>query len=115
MTSRQQPATTAAGLDPATLTREQLQGWACALCGAHLTVDRSLGTVTVDHGTTRTTYEVWACAPACDVRPAPPAPTAWGRFLVHAVDCADCRTGQRCAAGNGLHHAVREAVTAAAP
>ncbi|MFI0780578.1 hypothetical protein [Streptomyces sp. NPDC021212] len=33
--------------------------------------------------------------------------TPWGRFLGHAVDCADCRAGRRCAVGNG--HAVREA------
>lgn len=107
--------TAAADLDPATLSRDQLQGWNCVLCGARLTVERPLSTVTVDHGTTRTTYEVWACEPACGVRPAPPEPTPWGRFLVHAVGCTDCRAGQRCATGKGLHHTAREAVTAATP
>ncbi|MFI0821587.1 hypothetical protein ACH4TX_38995 [Streptomyces sp. NPDC021098] len=93
----------AAEIDPATLSREQLRGWACVLCGALLTVDRPLGTVTIGHGVTRTTYEVWACAPACGEA------TPWGRFLDHAVDCADCRAERRCAAGNGLRHAMREA------
>lgn len=50
---------------------------------------------------------------ACE--PAPPEMTPWGRFLDHAMGCADCRAGQRCAAGNGLHHAVREALAAVAP
>ena len=109
MTACQQLVTTVTEIDPVTLSREQLQGWACVLCGAHLTVDRPLGTVTIDHGAHRTTYEVWACAPACGVRPAAPEATFWGRFLDHAVDCAHCRAGQRCAAGNGLRHAVREA------
>ncbi|EFL26490.1 hypothetical protein SSOG_06204 [Streptomyces himastatinicus ATCC 53653] len=107
--------TAAADLDPVTLSREQLQGWACVLCGAPLTVDRPLDTVTIDHGTTWTTYVVWACAPACGVRPAAPESTPWGRFLDHAVGCLDCRAGQRCPVGNGLHHAVREALTATAP
>ncbi|MFD7504272.1 hypothetical protein [Streptomyces sp. NPDC059850] len=93
--------TTAADLDPATLTRAQLQGWACVLCGAHLTVDRPLGAVTIDHGTTRTAYEVWACDPACGAHPAPPEETLWARFLDHALGCSDCRDGQRCPAGNG--------------
>ncbi|MFI0819648.1 hypothetical protein ACH4TX_26230 [Streptomyces sp. NPDC021098] len=115
MTPRQQLATTAADLDPVTLTRDQLQGWTCALCGAHLIADRSLGPVTIVQGTARMTYEVWACEPACGVRPAQPGPTPWGRFLDHAVDCADCRAGQRCPAGDRLHHAVRVAVAAAAP
>ena len=52
---------------------------------------------------------VWAS------KPTPPEPTPWGRFLGHSVGCAGCRAGQRCAVGNGLHHAVREALTAAAP
>ncbi|MFF7649390.1 hypothetical protein ACFZCY_05955 [Streptomyces sp. NPDC007983] len=69
MTTRQQLATTAADLDPATLTREQF----------------------------------------------PPEPTPWGRFLDHAMDCADCREGERCSPGDELRHAVRAVLTAAAP
>ncbi|GAA0934707.1 MULTISPECIES: hypothetical protein [Streptomyces violaceusniger group] len=114
MTAHQHLAATATDLDPATLTHEQLQGWACALCGAHLTVDRPLGTVTVDRGTTRATVEVWACAPACGVCPAPPEPTAWGRFLDHAVACVDCRNGRRCATGHTLHGEVRDALAGGA-
>lgn len=41
--------------------------------------------------------------------------TAWGRFLDHAMNCADCRTGPRCPAGDALHRAVQEVVAAAAP
>ncbi|MET8180435.1 hypothetical protein [Streptomyces sp. NPDC005336] len=63
MSDRRPP--TAAGVDPATLTREQLQGWDCALCGARLAIDRPLGTVTIGRGPTLTTYEVWGCNPAC--------------------------------------------------
>jgi hypothetical protein len=96
-------------IDPAALTTEQLQGWDCVLCGARLAVDRSAGTVTVGRGPTRTTYEVWACAPACGGGAAAREPTAWSRFLDHAAaECADCRIGQRCAAGSELHHAARE-------
>ncbi|MFD7505287.1 hypothetical protein [Streptomyces sp. NPDC059850] len=47
--------------------------------------------------------------------PATPEPNAWGRFLDHAMGCPACRTGQRCADGNGLHHAVRDAFGATAP
>ncbi|MEU1805010.1 hypothetical protein, partial [Streptomyces sp. NPDC019937] len=115
MTARQQLAAAVDDLDPATLSHEQLQGWNCVLCGTHLTVDQPMGTVTVDHEMTRMTCEVWACDPACGVRPAPSESTPWGRFLDHAVGCTDCRAGQRCAAGDGLHHAVREAVAAATP
>ncbi|MFI0819018.1 hypothetical protein ACH4TX_24440 [Streptomyces sp. NPDC021098] len=106
-------------IDPAALTREQLHGWDCVLCGARLAADRSAGTVTVDRGSTRTTYEVWACAPACGGSAAAQEPTAWSRFLDHAATtCADCRTGRQCAAGSELHHAAREearAATVAAP
>lgn len=45
----------------------------------------------------------------------PTRPTAWSRFLDHAVDCADCRTGERCALGNQLHQAVKAALAASAP
>lgn len=44
-----------------------------------------------------------------------PEPTAWSLFLDHAMSCADCRTGERCAAGNQLHDAVRAGLDAAAP
>ncbi|QKV94204.1 hypothetical protein HUT19_22580 [Streptomyces sp. NA02950] len=72
-------------------------------------------TAAADYGTTRTTYETWVCEPACGVPTAPSEPTPWGRFLDHAMGCADCRAGQRCATGHRLLHAVREALTAAAP
>ncbi|AEM82682.1 hypothetical protein [Streptomyces violaceusniger] len=65
MNGSQQAATEPglADIDPTTLTREQLQGWHCALCGMTLGADRPLGRVTITRGATHTTYEVWACAP----------------------------------------------------
>ncbi|WP_199830958.1 hypothetical protein [Streptomyces sp. NBRC 110028] len=102
-------------IDPDALTREQLQGWDCVLCGARLAADRSAGTVTVDRGPTRTTYEVWACAPACGGSAAAQEPTAWSRFLDHAATgCAGCRTGRRCATGSELHGMARAEARAAA-
>ncbi|AGP56201.1 hypothetical protein [Streptomyces rapamycinicus] len=114
MTPRQQ-LTAAAELDPSALTREQLQGWNCVLCGARLAVDQSVGTVTITRGATQTTYEVWACAPGCVTGPAPQEPTEWARFLDHAMACADCTDGERCATGNQLHDAVRAALDTATP
>ncbi|AEM87874.1 hypothetical protein [Streptomyces violaceusniger] len=108
-----QPATTAAGLDPATLTRGQLGGWGCALCGTRLVADRLLGTVTVDHGATRTTYPVWACAPACGSDPAE-APAAWRRYLDHAVGCECCHHSRACPTGDFLHAQARTEGWAAA-
>ncbi|MGR3936934.1 hypothetical protein [Streptomyces sp. BRA346] len=102
-------------MDRAALTREKLHGWDCVLCGARLAADRSAGTVTVDRGPTRTTYEVWACGPACGVRPDAQKPTAWSRFLDNATTgCADCRTGRRCRAGHELLDAAREEARTAA-
>ncbi|MFD7499465.1 hypothetical protein [Streptomyces sp. NPDC059850] len=50
-------------------------------------------------------------APVCGAEPTAPEPesTAWSQFLDHAMDCADCRDGHRCTAGNDLHDAVRAA------
>ena len=42
-------------------------------------------------------------------------PTPWSRFLDHAMDCAACRSGERCVYGGELHNAVRAALAAAAP
>ncbi|MFH8812133.1 hypothetical protein ACH4GZ_33820 [Streptomyces hygroscopicus] len=86
-----QPATTApgaAGIDPAALTREQLLGWRCALCGTLLTGDRPLGTVTLSQGPTLTTYPLWACDPNCTTE------NVWRAALTHAAGCEACRTGE---------------------
>lgn len=115
-TSEQRPATVMALVDPDTLTHAQTGGWDCVLCGRRLgDTGRPLGTVTIDHGTTRATYEVWACDPACGVHPFHPEPTPWSLFLDHAMGCADCRDGERCATGNQLHDAVRAALDTATP
>ncbi|WP_438478947.1 hypothetical protein [Streptomyces asiaticus] len=114
MKPRQQLAA-AAELDPNALTREQLQGWNCVLCGARLEADRPAGTATITRGATQTTYEVWACAPVCATRPAPQEPTEWARFLDHAAGCDDCRDSQRCPAGDELHQAARQKARATAP
>ncbi|MFC9226087.1 hypothetical protein ACFT8W_36070 [Streptomyces hygroscopicus] len=95
---RSQLATTAlgpAGIDPAALTREQLLGWRCALCGTLLTGDRPLGTVTLSQGPTLTTYPLWACHPNCTTE------NAWRAALTHAAGCEACRTGE-CATGQRL-------------
>ncbi|WP_372346683.1 hypothetical protein [Streptomyces sp. KL116D] len=52
--------------DPARLTGDQLRGWACALCGARLYRDRSLGLVPDPY--TSEYVELWACAPRCSGR-----------------------------------------------
>ncbi|MFE0200933.1 hypothetical protein ACFW0I_35070 [[Kitasatospora] papulosa] len=44
---------------------EQIQGWNCALCGAGLYQDRSLGIFRTDCGMLTTPTELWACAPQC--------------------------------------------------
>ncbi|WPB92690.1 hypothetical protein [Streptomyces malaysiensis] len=106
-------AATAADLDPATLTRDQLRGWDCALCGTRLVTDRPLGTVTVDRGTTRATYPVWACAPACGSDPAE-ASAAWRRYLDHATGCRRCHPGRECPTGDDLHAQARAEGRAAA-
>jgi len=41
--------------------------------------------------------------------------TPWSRFLDHAMDCAACRSGERCVYGGELHNPVRAALAAAAP
>jgi len=113
VTASERPVATAAGLDPATLTREQLRGWDCALCGTHLVADRPLGTVTVDRGATRTTYAVWACAPACGAAVGE-APAAWRRYLDHATGCRRCHHGRACSAGDDLRAQARAEGWAAA-
>lgn len=115
-TPEQPPATVTALVDPDTLTHAQTGGWDCVHCGRRL-IDapgKPLGTVTVKCGSVRVVREVWACAPSCGADPAEPEPTAWSRFLDHAVDCADCRSGERCPAGEQLHRAVRDEVRARA-
>ncbi|MGR3933719.1 hypothetical protein [Streptomyces sp. BRA346] len=42
-------------------------------------------------------------------------PTAWSRFLDHAMDCPDCGGGDRCGYGDRLHRAVRAALDTSAP
>lgn len=86
MTAHRQFVTSTAEPDTSMLTREQLQGWNCALCDARLTVDRPA--VTIALGPTQTTYEVWACAPACGIR---------------------LQTERRCVTGNELYRTAREA------
>ncbi|MGA6159579.1 hypothetical protein ACPEIC_40295 [Stenotrophomonas sp. NPDC087984] len=95
MADTQQAAETPAGIDPAALTHEQLQGWRCALCGTLLTGDRPLGTVTIGQGPTLTTYPLWACDPNCA------AESAWRAAITHAAGCEACRTGE-CETGQGL-------------
>ncbi|MFJ1839917.1 hypothetical protein ACIOJ9_39430 [Streptomyces sp. NPDC088175] len=51
--------------DLAQLTFGQAQGWNCALCGARLIADRSLGMFTHHGGLITEPTELWACAPAC--------------------------------------------------
>ncbi len=84
-----------AGIDPAALTHEQLQGWHCALCGTLLTVDRPLGTVTTGQGPTLTTYSLWGCDPNCATE------SAWRAAIIHAAGCTACRTGA-CETGQRL-------------
>ncbi|MYU13731.1 hypothetical protein GTZ78_24340, partial [Streptomyces sp. SID8361] len=94
-----------AGIDPDTLTHQQLQGWNCALCGRPLGpdrplgaerplgTDRPLGAVTIERGATRTTYEVRACAPSCaETSTGPAAETEWREAIEHAAGCPACRT-----------------------
>lgn len=52
-------------IDLTKLTLEQARGWSCALCGARLYADRSLGIHTADAGLLTDPTELWACAPAC--------------------------------------------------
>lgn len=51
--------------DLATVNFGQAQGRNCALCGAQLLADRSLGVFTHDRGLLTEPTELWACAPAC--------------------------------------------------
>ncbi|MFF1351318.1 hypothetical protein ACFVZJ_36065 [Streptomyces sp. NPDC058322] len=51
--------------DLATVNFGQAQGRNCALCGAQLLADRSLGAFTHDRGLLTEPTELWACAPAC--------------------------------------------------
>ncbi|MFH8736810.1 hypothetical protein [Streptomyces sp. NPDC017964] len=44
---------------------EQLQGWNCALCGARLYRDRSLGSFRTNSDPLLAPTELWACAPRC--------------------------------------------------
>ncbi|MFD8339492.1 hypothetical protein ACFV42_43830 [Streptomyces solisilvae] len=112
-----------AGIDPDTLTHQQLQGWNCALCGRPLGpdrplgaerplgADRPLGTVTIERGATRTTYEVRACAPSCaETSTGPVAETEWREAIEHAAGCPACRTpGAGCETGERLLHTYEEA------
>ncbi|MER7880595.1 hypothetical protein ABTY63_44820 [Streptomyces solisilvae] len=124
-----------ARIDPDTLTHQQLQGWNCALCGRPLDVERPLGadrplgaerplgadrplgtdrplsTVTIERGTTRTTYEVRACAPSCaETSTGPAAETEWREAIEHAAGCPACRTpGAGCETGERLLHTYEEA------
>lgn len=61
--------------DLATVNFGQAQGRNCALCGAQLLADRSLGVFTHDRGLLTEPTELWACAPACR----PPLPSWWPR------------------------------------
>ncbi|HWU07557.1 MAG TPA: hypothetical protein VN520_14440 [Streptomyces sp.] len=51
-------------LDLSRLTLDQIRGWNCALCGARLHADRSLGTHRTS-GLLCEATELWACAPTC--------------------------------------------------
>ncbi|WP_063735638.1 hypothetical protein [Streptomyces sp. RTd22] len=116
MTAPEQPPAPVVLVDPGTLTHAQTGGWDCVHCGRRLgDTGKPLGTVTINHGTTRMTHEVWACDPACGVHPAHPEPTPWMLFLDHAMGCADCTDGERCGVGNELHDAVRAAPATEAP
>ncbi|WHX15562.1 hypothetical protein QFW82_00170 [Streptomyces malaysiensis subsp. malaysiensis] len=99
-----------AGIDPATLTREQLRGWNCALCGRS-SPDRLLGTVTIARGATHTTYEVRGCAPSCaETATGPAAEMEWRVALEHAAGCLTCRIpGAGCETGEQLLHAYEVA------
>ncbi|WP_331735364.1 hypothetical protein OG379_40615 (plasmid) [Streptomyces sp. NBC_01166] len=52
-------------LDLARLTFGQVKGWNCALCGARLHADRSLGIHCSGTGLLTEATELWACAPVC--------------------------------------------------
>ncbi|WKX70868.1 hypothetical protein [Streptomyces sp. XD-27] len=56
----------AAHVEVQRLTLDQIQGWYCALCGARLFADRSLGLFELTFGRTTETVELWACAPSCE-------------------------------------------------
>lgn len=56
--------------DPKLLNGDQLRGWACALCGARLFRDRSLGLVDDPMSSKGEYVELWACVPLCTL-PAP--------------------------------------------
>ncbi|WP_448332115.1 hypothetical protein [Streptomyces sp. DSM 41534] len=112
-----------AGINPDTLTYQQLQGWNCVLCGRPLGAERPLGpdqplgtvrplgTVTIGRGATRTTYEVRACAPSCaETSTGPAAETEWREAIEHAAGCPACRTpGAGCETGERLLHTYEEA------
>ncbi|WP_143203579.1 hypothetical protein [Streptomyces sp. CB01580] len=59
---------TALPIDLTRLTLDQVRSWSCALCGARLHADRSLGTHTAETGLLTEPTELWACAPACRTR-----------------------------------------------
>ncbi|MEU7158910.1 hypothetical protein [Streptomyces chrestomyceticus] len=50
---------------PVRLTGPQQEGWACALCGARLYTDRSLGIHRILSCGQEIDIELWACAPSC--------------------------------------------------
>ncbi|MFB1046759.1 hypothetical protein [Streptomyces chrestomyceticus] len=47
------------------MTGPQQEGWACALCGARLYADRSLGVHRIISCGQEVEVELWACAPSC--------------------------------------------------
>jgi hypothetical protein len=47
------------------LTMDQIRGFNCALCGARLTKDRSLGTFIGEGVLLSDPTELWACSPQC--------------------------------------------------
>ncbi|WPB91416.1 hypothetical protein [Streptomyces malaysiensis] len=100
-----------AGINPDTLTYQQLHGWNCALCGRP-GADRPLGTVTIERGATHTTYEVSACAPSCaETSMVPAAETEWHAAIEHAAGCLACRTpGAGCETGERLLRTYEEAI-----
>ncbi|MEU7151166.1 hypothetical protein AB0B15_24545 [Streptomyces sp. NPDC045456] len=51
---------------PVRLTGPQQEGWHCALCGARLYADRSLGIHRILSCGQEIDAELWACAPSCE-------------------------------------------------
>ncbi|XQE77671.1 hypothetical protein ACN24L_01055 [Streptomyces microflavus] len=56
-------------MEPARLTKDQIKGFTCALCGNRLYADRPLGTFTATEGLCTEPTELWACAPTCSALP----------------------------------------------